>query len=180
VWKGIQDKYASDVSPDGSTLLATLYSPKTDRDIWIVPLNGGAPRPWIAGAGADDTAVFSPDGKWVAYMSNRSGRSETYVAAFPDGRSFRVSTAGGEFPYWEHDGSRVIFLAADRTIYGASVRPNGKNAEIGKPVALFQPPPTMTGCLRSKTTNRFLCRTIIDPHDTIRVAHYVKGWAEGL
>ncbi|HEY0160883.1 MAG TPA: protein kinase [Thermoanaerobaculia bacterium] len=180
VWKGVQDKYPSSVSPDGSSLLVTLYSPKTDRDLWIVPLNGGAPRPWIAAAGVDDGAVFSPDGKWVAYTSNRSGRSETYVAAFPDGRSVRVSTAGGEVPSWEHDGSRVIFMAADRTLYAASVRPNGKTAEIGKPVPLFQPPPTMSSCLRSTTTNRFLCQTVIDPHDTINVYHYLKGWADSL
>jgi eukaryotic-like serine/threonine-protein kinase len=180
VWKGVQDKWVTDISPDGSVLLVCLYSPKTERDLWIVPLNGGAPRPWITGAGIDDGAVFSPDGKWVTYVSNRSGRYEVYVAAFPEGRSFRVSTDGGFGPDWSHDGSRVIFASPDNTLYAAPVRTNGKTAEIGKAVTLFQMPPTMYAWIRSKTADRFLCRTVVDPHETVRVLHYVKGWADTL
>jgi len=179
IWKGGDDKRPLAVSPDGTTLLASLYSAKTKNDIWAVPLNGGAPRPFIVTDGTDDNSLFSPDGKWIVYTSDRSGRLETYICAFPDGRSYQVSTDGGVGAEWNYDGSRVIF-ANGPTLYSADVKRDGKVATVGKPVVLFAMPKTMNGWWRSKTANRFLLRSIVDPRETIGVANYVKGWSDAL
>jgi Tol biopolymer transport system component len=176
VWKGGDDKFSLDVSPDGKTLLATLYAGKSRNDLWIVPLDGGRPRPWIATDGNDDSARFSPDGKWVAYTSDRSGRNEVYVTAFPQGRSFQVSTAGGISPEWDPDGTHVVFQQEDQSLCSVAISTSGTTVIPSKPVVLFQRPKTMNGWWRSRTAKRFLCRTILDPRETVKVMHYVKGW----
>jgi Tol biopolymer transport system component len=176
VWKGGDDKSPHDVSPDGKILLAGLYSAKTRGDLWIVPLDGGSPRSWIATDGSDDGARFSPDGKWVAYMSDRSGRYEVYVTAFPQGRSFQISTAGGRGPEWDSDGTHVVFEQEDRTLCSVAISTSGTTVVPSKPVVLFQRPKTMNGWWRSRTAKRFLARTVLDPAETVTVMHYVKGW----
>jgi eukaryotic-like serine/threonine-protein kinase len=99
VWKGGDDKKATDVSHDGRAMLGTLYSAKTKTDIWTVPLAGdGRPAPLIVTDGSDQEAVFSPDGAWIVYSSTQSGKSEVYVRAFPNGRSVQVSIDGGYSP----------------------------------------------------------------------------------
>ena len=179
VWKGGDDKRAGDITRDGSTMIAWLYSPKTKNDLWLVPLNGGAPRQWITTDGSELNALLSPDGTWITYQSDRSGRFEVYVAAFPDGRSYQVSTEGGVGQEWNYDGSRIIFSNGN-TLYSASVKRDGKTATVAKPVAMFTMPPMMNGWWRSRTANRTLCRTVIDPRETVDMINYVKGWADSL
>jgi len=179
IWKGGDDKRPQSASPDGTTLLATLYSPKSGEDIWIVPLNGGQPRAWIATDGGDQDARFSPDGKWVSYVSTRSGRAEAYIVAFPDGRSYQVSTDGGVEADWSFDGRRLLY-SDGVTIFAAEVKRDGKTAVVGKPVALWKTPRMMSGWGVSRTANRLLGRTVIDPRETVPVANYVRGWADNL
>ena len=179
LWKGGDDKTSSTISPDGKTRLAWQYSPKTKGDLWIVPLDGSKPRQWITTDGSDTSPRFSPDGTWVVYQSDRSGRFEVYIAAYPDGRSYQVSTEGGLGAEWNYDGSRIVFSYA-RMLYSVDVKRDGKTATVGKPVPLFAMPEMMTGWYRSKTANRFLCRTLVDPRDTIDTVNYVKGWADSL
>ena len=175
VWKSSEDKWPTDVSPDGTQLLVQVYSAKTQADLWLVPLSGGAPRRWIASEGNDTIGSFSPDGKWVVFVSDRTGRLETYIAAFPQGRTLRVSTEGGDGAEWDHDGSRVLFAREDGMLFATPVKVNGTNAEIGTPVALFNLPAGVRTWARSRTSKRFLLRTMIDPRETVRVAYYVQG-----
>ncbi|HXH93838.1 MAG TPA: protein kinase [Thermoanaerobaculia bacterium] len=176
VWKGGDDNVSHDVSPDGTILLAGLYLEKTKNDIWIVPLNGGAPRPWIATDANELYPRFSPDGKWVVYSSDRSGRLEVYVAAFPEGRSFQVSTAGGRGPDWDADGKHVVFEQDDDSLCSVAISTSGTTVVPSKPVVLFQLPKTINGWWRSRTAKRFLGRTVLDPAETVQVMHYIKGW----
>jgi Tol biopolymer transport system component len=176
VWKGGDDKGPLDVSPDGKTLLAGLFAGKTKTDLWVVPLEGGSPRSWIASDGNDYGAHFSPDGKWVVYNSDRSGRAEVYVAAFSQGRSFQVSTAGGQGPEWDADGKHVVFEQDDESLCSVAISTSGTTVVPSKPVVLFQLPKTINGWWRSRTAKRFLCRTVLDPAETVKVMHYVKGW----
>jgi hypothetical protein len=112
-------------------------------------------------------------------MSDHSGRAETYIRAFPDGQSYQVSTEGGIAADWDHDGSRVFFENTG-TLYAADVKRDGQTAMIGKPVELFTLPKTMNGWWRSRTKDRFLCRTLVDPRETVSVANYVNGWVDAL
>ena len=95
--------------------------------------------------------VFSPDGRWVAYISNESGRDEIYVRPFQaqptltfqgaaDPRAagqWQVSTAGGVFPRWRPDGKELYYIAPDGKLMAAPIAVNGAALEPGMPLALF-------------------------------------------
>src|SRR5271169_3286023 len=86
-------------------------------------------------------AQFSPDGKWVAYASNESGKWEIYVTSFPDARGkWEVSTGGGEQPRWRGDGKELFYLSLDAKVMAAPVT-TGAHFDAGTPVALFQSTP---------------------------------------
>jgi dipeptidyl aminopeptidase/acylaminoacyl peptidase len=180
LWKGGDAKGPSDISPDGSLALAWVFSRKTKQDIWIFPLTGGPPRPWLVTDAEEGGSRFSPDGKWVVYSSNESGRWEAYVAAFPDGHRVQVSTDGGSQPQWDYDGSRIIFQNSEAAVCAVSVKTVGGMVEASKPVVLFQKPKTMTAWWRSRTTKRFLCLVIADPTQAVQLVNYTKGWAARL
>jgi Tol biopolymer transport system component len=82
---------------------------------------------------------FSPDGKWIAYSSNASGRIEVYVTPFPhpEGK-WQLSSAGGSAPRWRRDGKELFYVSADRTLMAVDVRA-GSSVEGGVPVPLFSP-----------------------------------------
>jgi Tol biopolymer transport system component len=88
-------------------------------------------------------ARFSPDGRFVAYMSNESGRGEIYVRPFIDGGGgsnsgqWQVSTAGGISPVWRADGSELYYLAPDGTLMAVPIRVQGTELLPGAPVVLF-------------------------------------------
>lgn len=109
--------------------------------LWFVSLTGnGAPTP-LAGTERSATrpsASISPDGRWIAYASDVSGRSEVYVRAFPAGTSGdrQVSLHGGIEPQWRADGRELFFIGADRKLMAVSVSTSGP-FQAGTPTALF-------------------------------------------
>jgi Tol biopolymer transport system component len=110
----------SDWSPDGRFLLYTDVDQKNQSDIWILPdpLNkSGArkPVPFLQTPFDESQAQFSPDGHWVAYTSNESGRPEIYLRPFPapasgSGVKWQVSSSGGMQPRWRRDGKELFYL----------------------------------------------------------------------
>jgi Tol biopolymer transport system component len=105
----------TDVSSDGKNLLYT-ESTTTSSDIFVLPLDGsGKPDPFVATHAYETNAKFSPDGRWVAYQSNESGRMEIYVRPFPatagGGAKWMLSNIGGVQPRWRRDGKEIFYLA---------------------------------------------------------------------
>jgi len=93
------------VSPDGKVLLFGF------SDIMKLTLAGGGVEPWLKTDFNEPRAVFSPDGRWVAYQSSESGRHEIYVQGYPEKRGRRlVSTAGGLSPVWRRDGKELYWV----------------------------------------------------------------------
>jgi hypothetical protein len=81
---------------------------------------------------------FSPDGRWLAYASNESGRYEVYVVRHPGpGGRWQVSTAGGNYPQWRADGKELFFEGADQSIMAVDVRASA-TFEAGVPRLLFR------------------------------------------
>jgi Tol biopolymer transport system component len=128
-------------SRDGRWLLYYETHPTTGRDLWALDLSapGAEPRV-VARTSADESlAEFSPDGRWVAYQTNESGRFEVVVQPFPDaGGTWQVSTAGGVAPRWRADGQELYFLAPDATLMAAPVAAAGASFVAGPPVVLFR------------------------------------------
>ena len=102
------------VSPDGKWLLDTQAGPNTWPQIMVLDLTGGAaqPRPMHDAVAPETNAVFSRDGKYVAYQSSESGAAEVYVVPFPGpGAKTKVSLEGGQFPRWSVDGKELLYWA---------------------------------------------------------------------
>jgi Tol biopolymer transport system component len=125
---------------DGRVLIFTNNHVATRADIWMLPL-GGSPRPLIAGMANELAPSLSPDGRWLAYMSDETGRFEVYVRTFPEvtGGKWLISTNGGAHPAWSHDG-RELFYVNGTTAMSASVTSRGNAFDAGAPQALFTGP----------------------------------------
>lgn len=135
-------KVLSDWSRDGRYILFSTILKGLPGSIWVLPLFGKRkPFPYLQTEFSEGGAVFSPDGGWVAYLSNESGSDEVYLSPFPaGGGKWQVSQGGGGRPQWRHDGSALYYLAPGGKLMEASVKKKGSAVEIGKPHELFQEP----------------------------------------
>jgi len=138
IYQSSGDKFPSDWSRDGKYVLYYTVDPKTKADLWMVPMSGEhKPTPFLQTEFNETNALFSPDGRWVAYNSDESGTPETYVRPFPPaGGKWQVSTQGGVQPVWRSDGKELYYLALDGKIMAAEVKP-GSDFSAGLPVPLF-------------------------------------------
>jgi dipeptidyl aminopeptidase/acylaminoacyl peptidase len=97
-------------SPDGRFLTFEQKDPQTQDDVWVLPLEGSAPMPVAQSRFGEGSAKFSPDGRWIAYSSNESGRAEVYVQAFPGpGAKVQISNGGGIDPVWRRSGGELYY-----------------------------------------------------------------------
>jgi Tol biopolymer transport system component len=131
------DLAPTSLAPDGKTLVMNSNADAATRpDIHVLEIGGGE-RPFLHTKFAERAAVFSPDGRYLAYVSDETGTSEVYVRAFPGpGEAVRVSTSGGLHPTWSRDGSELFFtLQGKMFAVPASTSPA---LRLGKPELLFE------------------------------------------
>jgi Tol biopolymer transport system component len=137
-------KYCQSWSPDGKFLLYMTVSgdSSANRDIWMLPLFGDrTPVPYLKTEFDEGGGQFSPDGRWIVYSSDESGRSEVYVKPFPGpGGKLLVSGSGGSTPAWRHDGKEIFYLGASSELMAAKVKQNGSALTIDVASPLFQAP----------------------------------------
>jgi eukaryotic-like serine/threonine-protein kinase len=136
-----QPKFPMDWSRDGRFLLFESLDPERGFDIWALPLGGNGEPFGLARTDFNDRlAQFSPDGKWIAYQSDKTGRFEIYVQPFPGpGADTRVSTDGGGQVRWHPSGKELFYIAADDRLMAVPIRfvSVREGVEPGQPVALF-------------------------------------------
>ncbi len=98
-------------SPDGNLLAFSESHPSSGWDIWVVPIEGERkPQAFLQTQFDEAAAVFSPDGRWLAYQSNESGKLEIYVQSFPGpGGKWQISTEGGREPVWARNGRELFY-----------------------------------------------------------------------
>jgi hypothetical protein len=143
--KGAQ-KNVEDWSQDGKYLVYNYQIPRSaplQIHLYVLPLDGGDRKPILFGNTQFVTqqGQFSPNGRWLAYRSLESGRSEIYVQGFtPDSSQHRgkwqISTAGGELPRWRRDG-KELFYRYGSTFFAVDVKTDGASFEVGIPRPLF-------------------------------------------
>ena len=128
-----------DWSHDGKFILYAENEPNTNRDIWVLPVSGEQkPYPLIQSPFQESYAQFSPNGHWVAYLSNETGSDEVYVARFDNPREKkRLSTTGAAEPRWRGDGKELFYLSGDHTLMAVAIK-DGDTFEPGEPSALFK------------------------------------------
>jgi len=127
----------TDWSSDGEYVLFLVSAPESGNDLWVLPVAGDKnPYKFLATPAEEMHGNFSPDGHFVAYTSNESGRFEVYVETFPRSeRRWPVSTNGGYEPRWRADGREIYYLSEDRKLVAVSV---GAGPAFGVPQPLFQ------------------------------------------
>ena len=127
------DEYPNDWSRDGRYLLYTR-----GKDLWFLTFPELKSTLFLKAISTLQNGHLSPDGKWVAYASNESGKWEIYVTSFPEARGkWQVSSRGGEQPRWRGDGKELFYLSSDGKVIAVPVK-GGTNFDAGAPVALFQ------------------------------------------
>jgi serine/threonine-protein kinase len=140
LWSTDRHAHLHDWSPDGSTLLVTQDSDGSARDVWLVAVSGGDARPLLSGPFEECNPRLSPDGRWLAYSSDESGRFEVYVLRLPGlEQRAQVSVGGGDSPVWRSDGREVVYRSADGQVMSVrfSTGPGGEPV-VGRPTALFE------------------------------------------
>ncbi|MEP6918761.1 MAG: protein kinase, partial [Acidobacteriota bacterium] len=132
-------KVPCDWSPDGRFLLYYLPDPKTGSDLWVLPEETRVPFVFLRTAASEVWGQFSPDGRWVAYQSNESGRYEIYVRRFAgQSGTVPISTTGGVYPRWSRDGKELYYIAPDAKLMAVPIRTTAAMVEAGAPTMLFQ------------------------------------------
>jgi len=131
--------FPSDWSSDGRFLAYYRTAAKTGIDVWVLPLSGDrTPIPYLRAEFNESQAQFSPDGKWMAYVSDESGGRQIYVQSFPTlAGKFQISTDGGTQPRWRRDQKELFYLAPDRKLMAVTVKTDRMFAPE-TPRALFQ------------------------------------------
>jgi Tol biopolymer transport system component len=134
------DEYANNpetFSPDGQLLAFVEINPKTQWDIWILRIGDNKPTPFLRTPFSEGAPAFSPDGHWLAYVSNESGRPEVYVQPYlgPGGK-YQISTEGGTEPLWNHNGRELFFRNGNKMMAVDVTTAPGFSA--GRPRFLFE------------------------------------------
>lgn len=132
--------YARDWSRDGKIIVFEKFksSKARQRDIWVLPVeDGGKAFPYLTGTFDECQPVLSPNGRWMAYVSNESGGYEVVVQAFPNPAlgKFIISTRGGMFPRWRSDGRELYYMDPSQQMVAVSVTTDGSfSASKGTPL----------------------------------------------
>jgi hypothetical protein len=121
---------------DGAYLVGQTQQARSGFDLAYMALGDKAqPARITSGAYDEMMPALSPDGRWVAYTSNESGRPEVFVADFPAaGRKWQLSQAGGSFPSWRGDGGE-LFFSNDREVFAVGIAERSGSLEAGVPQA---------------------------------------------
>jgi eukaryotic-like serine/threonine-protein kinase len=183
------DLTTSSWSSDGRFVLYRSLSAKGYNQAWVLPLYGDRkPFPLLQSEDFNQNmAKLSPDGRWLAYFSNETGRYEVYIQTFPKpSGKWQVTTSGGLHPTWSRDGKELFYLALDQELMSVAVKGDSV-PELGSPTPLFQAP--LLGGARAIQTyrqqwdvapdGRFLINVPVG-EETGSPITLVQNWTAGL
>lgn len=131
--------WPNDWSPDGKTILIEIYNSDTKSDLMVVPINKEEPFFILKTNFNEYGGSFSPDGRWVAYVSEETGTEQVYVTPFPGpGSKWQVSVTDGDRPKWNQSGKELFFLDNDDKIMIAEVDGSENSFKVGNVQSLFK------------------------------------------
>jgi hypothetical protein len=181
---GQHQRYVGSFSPDGRLLVFPEIHPETLYDIWVLRLDDFDEEPFLRTPFTDAAPRFSPDGRWLAYVSDESGQMEIYVQPYPGpGGKWQVSGNGGLEPVWNPTGRELFYREGDKMM--AVDVDTDPTFSAGKPRVLFEGSyrPT-SGTLPnydvSPNGQRFLMIQESGEAQAIREIHVVLNWSQEL
>ncbi len=130
------------LTPDGKYLTYIWGEGGTNVSMWMAPVAGDSKPVVVIRPPSPQSNIngyrVSPDGRWVAYVSDESGQNEVYVTSFPDAKGkWKVSANGGAYPAWTANGRELFFNDLQDTIIACAMTPKGGEMDIGTPQRLF-------------------------------------------
>jgi len=167
-------------SPDGQWIVFSQLDPDTQQNVWLLPTSGDpVPAPYVRGPGKDVGGWPSPDGRWLLYLSDDSGRIELYVQSFPaPGHRVQVSTSGASVAWWAPDGRQLLFADPElRSLWRASFEP-AVTPKVGTPARLATLPENLLSIDAMPDRRRFLA-LVRDRAGTGSVV-VVQNWLSAL
>jgi eukaryotic-like serine/threonine-protein kinase len=175
-------KPASDWSADGRFIAFTSFAIQANRgSLWGLSLPDRKPTLFLQAAFSVSNGQFSPDGRWMAYQSEESGRTEIYVMSLPGpGGKWQVSTAGGRLAAWSRNGKEIFYLAPDGKLMSVDVKTT-PTFQAGIPKALFSVRIKSTGGRHydvSADGQKFLIN-VPARQETAPPVTLVQNWAAG-
>jgi Tol biopolymer transport system component len=143
LYAGEKDTFATAWHPGGEVLAVMERGEAGGFDISLLRIAGDTTsEPFLHTPFFEYGAVFSPDGRWIAYGSDESGEWHVYVQPFPGpGRKWQVSTQPGVWPQWARGGKEILFLGIDGTVSTAAIEVQGESLVVGAAEALFETSP---------------------------------------
>jgi eukaryotic-like serine/threonine-protein kinase len=125
-------------SADGQLLTFTETSPATGNDIWVLRMSDHKAQPFLQTPFNEGAPRFSPNGRWLAYVSDESGRFEIYVQPYPGpGGKWLISTEGGTEPVWNRNGRELFYRSGDKKMMAVDIITQ-PSFSAGKPRMLFE------------------------------------------
>ena len=168
--------------PDGLAMVVREIATETNGDILLVGVDPPEdPQPLVNTDFDERSAALSPDGRWLAYRSNESGRNEIFVRPIPGpGGKRQVSDGGGTEPLWSHDGREIFYRGADGNFYSVAMR-TSPTLSVGRRTILFEDGYTgnmsRTNYDQHPTTGQFV---MVQGTDTTSDLVIVLNWYEEL
>jgi Tol biopolymer transport system component len=141
------------------SVVSVRIDPVNRNDLWMHRMSDGSDtRLAVNTAFNESHGKVSPDGRWLAYVTDQSGRDEVWIATFPSGETRRqVSTAGGTAPQWGRGGNELFYLSPDRHLMAVSIAGGLEGHDVGAAHALFQMPNLVTeGRMLIPTSNNYV------------------------
>ena len=182
-------KHPNDWSPGGRFLIFDDHHLTQRQDLWLLPMDGiRKPQPLLVTPADETLAQFSPDGRWVLYRSDESGRSEIYLRDFAPDRSpavgdqkWTLSRDGGDKPRWSADGRAVFYIGRDRMMTKVPLVIAGMTVQPGAPVPLFEVNPVGWTPYDVTPDGRFLVTSVVNQEGQPSVAfNVVLNWPRAL
>jgi eukaryotic-like serine/threonine-protein kinase len=177
---------ANSLSRDGKFLAFVEDGQETASDIKVLRMSDRQVSPFAVSKASEVLPEFSPDGRWLAYVSNESGRNEVYVRSFPDRtRTLQVSTEGGTSPVWSPDGRELFYWdIAFKKLMRVAVS-QGQNLSAGAPSVLFEFAAARSGFMRiydiAPDGQRFLIQKWQDPRPAVVTEFNLnRNWSSDL
>lgn len=173
-------RWPLDWSADGRLVLYAQIDPVTKFDLWVVPADGsGEPQPVVVGAGKDNEARFSPDGRFIAYQTDDVKETRVYVTPFPRAdRKIPISEGSGGEPRWRKDGRELYYVSQDGALVAVPIEYVDGDLRPGRPVRLFGGRDSQLRVWHfdpAPDGSRFLILPLNETIETTPI-HYVTGW----